>query len=295
MAIAAFDGWTDAADAASDVVEHLALIWDGDEVAVIDDERYFDFQQTRPTITLTDGVLRRVRWPAVQVVRCRPPGTDREVLIVHGPEPSLYWRGFAAELLALLTGLGAETIVTVGALLADTAHTRPVEVTGSAFTGEAARRFGLSPSNYEGPTGMTGVLQDACVRAGVPAVSLWGAVPHYFAQSPSPKVMLALLRTLQDVTGIAMPTGDLAARAAAWERTIDELTEADEDVADYIRSLEERGDDDTAAAVDAMDGAELAAEFERFLRRQGDDGPAEDGRAGGEDPGPAGSDEQHPE
>lgn len=295
MAIAAFDGWTDAADAASDVVEHLALIWDGDEVAVIDDERYFDFQQTRPTITLTDGVLRRVRWPAVQVVRCRPPGTDREVLIVHGPEPSLYWRGFAAELLALLTGLGAETIVTVGALLADTAHTRPVEVTGSAFTGEAARRFGLSPSNYEGPTGMTGVLQDACVRAGVPAVSLWGAVPHYFAQSPSPKVMLALLRTLQDVTGIAMPTGDLAARAAAWERTIDELTEADEDVADYIRSLEERGDDDTAAAVDAMDGAELAAEFERFLRRQGGDGPAEDGRAGGEDPGPAGSDEQHPE
>ncbi len=289
VAIAAFDGWTDAADAASDVVEHLALTWDGDEVAVIDDERYFDYQQTRPTITLTDGVLRRVRWPAVQIVRCRPPGAAREVLIVHGPEPSLYWRGFAAELLDRLVELGAETIVTVGALLADTAHTRPVDVTGSAFTAEAARRFGLSPSNYDGPTGMTGVLQDACVRAGVPAVSLWGAVPHYFAQSPSPKVMLALLRALQDVTGVAMPVGDLPARAAEWERTIDELTAADEDIGDYIRSLEERGDDDTAAAVDAMDGAELAEEFERFLRRRGDDGPG-DGA-----PGPDRSDEQHPE
>src|SRR5699024_4484904 len=160
---------------------------------------------------------------------------------------------------------------------------------GSAFTAEAARRFGLSPSNYDGPTGMTGVLQDACVRAGVPTVSLWGAVPHYFAQSPSPKVMLALLRALQDVTGVAMPVGDLPTRAAEWERTIDELTAADEDIADYIRSLEERGDDDTAAAVDAMDGAELAEEFERFLRRRGDDGPG-DGA-----PGPDRSDEPPPE
>ena len=184
------------------------------------------------------------------------------------------WRSFCAELLDILGQLDADTLVVLGALLADTPHTRPVPVTGSAYSAEAAKRFRLEQTQYEGPTGITGVLQDAAVRAGMPAINLWAGVPHYFSQSPNPKVMVALLQRVEDVLDIEVPLGDLPQQAQEWESTVTALTEDDEDIAEYVRTLEEQGDeeDDATELLGTIDGDALAADFERYLRRRGQDG-----------------------
>lgn len=269
--VAAFEGWNDGADAASDLIEHLALTWNATPFAEIDSEGYFDYQVNRPMIKQVDGVTRRIEWPATRLSRCRPPGGRREIILVHGIEPNLRWRSFCAELLDLFTQAGADTVVTLGALLADTPHTRPVPVTGSAHSAEAAKRYGLEESNYEGPTGIPGVLQDACVRAGIPAVSLWAAVPHYLSQPPNPKVMVALLQRLEDILDVEVPLGDLPRQADEWQENVSEMTEEDEDIAEYVQALEERGDEemDISEIMGSTDGDEIAAEFERYLRRRG--------------------------
>ncbi len=265
--VAAFEGWNDAGDAASAAIEHLQLTWEATELVEIDPDDYYDFQVTRPTVRMVDGVTRRVEWPTTRLSVCRPPGSNRDVVLVHGIEPNMRWRRFCAELLEQIDQLGVTTVVTLGALLADTPHTRPVPVTGTAYDAASAARFGLERSRYEGPTGIVGVLQDACVQAGVPAISIWAAVPHYVSQPPSPKATLALLHRLEEVLDLEVPLGQLPDQAEEWQQTVSEMAAEDEDDRDYDRALEERGDahDNT---LNETSGDAIAAEFERYLRRR---------------------------
>ena len=265
--VAAFEGWNDAGDAASTAIEHLQLTWDATPLAEIDPDDYYDFQVTRPTVRLVDGVTRRVEWPTTRLSVCRPPGSNRDVILVHGIEPNMRWRRFCAELLEHVDALGVTTVVTLGALLADTPHTRPIPVTGTAYDTESASRFGLERSRYEGPTGIVGVMQDLCVQAGLPAISIWAAVPHYVSQPPSPKATLALLHKLEDVLDIEVPLGGLPEQADEWQRTVSDMAEEDEDVRNYVRALEERGD--AEIALNETSGDAIAAEFEKYLRRRG--------------------------
>jgi proteasome assembly chaperone (PAC2) family protein len=272
--VAAFEGWNDAADAASGAVEHLELIWDAEPLAELDSEDYYDYQVNRPTVRQVDGVTREIQWPATTLSVCSPPGSDRDVVLLHGIEPNMRWRSFCDDILELVEQLHVSTVVILGALLADTPHTRPVPVTGTAYNKEAAEQFNLEQTRYEGPTGITGVLQDACVRAGVPAVSFWAAVPHYVSQPPNPKATIALLHRVEEVLDIEVPLGELPAQSEDWESAVDEMTAGDEEVSDYVRSLEERGDAavDLTEAMSKIDGDAIAAEFEKYLRRRG--GPA---------------------
>jgi proteasome assembly chaperone (PAC2) family protein len=266
VVICAFEGWNDAGDSATAAIEHLQLIWEANAISEIDPDDYYDFQVTRPTVRLVDGVTRRVEWPTTRLSVCRPPGASRDVVLVHGIEPNMRWRKFCSELIELIEELGVTTVITLGALLADTPHTRPVPVTGTAYDAASAARFGLERSRYEGPTGIVGVLQDACVQAGVPAISIWAAVPHYVSQPPSPKATLALLHRVEEILDIEVPLGDLPDQSEEWQRTVSEMAEEDEDVRNYVRALEERGDADLA--LNETSGDAIAAEFERYLRRR---------------------------
>ena len=270
VVVAAFEGWNDAGDAASDAVAHLADIWQALPIVEIDDEAYYDYQVNRPVIRQVDGVTRELEWPAMRISHCRPPGSDRDVVLMYGVEPNMRWRTFCDELLGIVDKLNVDTVVILGALLADTPHTRPVPVTGAAYSPESARLFGLEETRYEGPTGIAGVFQYACVAAGIPAVTFWAAVPHYVSQPPNPKATVALLRRVEDVLDIEVPLAELPALAETWEREITEMTAEDEDLADYVQSLEQHGDAelDVNDALGQIDGDALAAEFERYLRRR---------------------------
>ena len=269
--LAAFEGWNDAGDAASSAVEHLALEWDARPLADIDSDEYYDFQVNRPTVNQIDGVTRRIDWPTTSISYCSPRGADRDIVLVRGIEPNMRWRAFCAEIVDLAQELGVETTVMLGALLADTPHTRPVPVTGAAYSSESAARYNPAESRYEGPTGITGVLQDLFVQAGLPAVSFWAAVPHYVSTPPNPKATVALLTRVEEVLDIEVPLGTLPEQAEEWERAVTEMTEDDEEIADYVRGLEERGDAevDTDEVMAKIDGDALAAEFERYLKRRG--------------------------
>ena len=265
--IAAFEGWNDAADAASSVVDHLAAVWNARLVAAIDPEDFYDFQVNRPAVGTDDSGMRRITWPSTQLSVCSPPGALRDVILLRGIEPNMRWRQFCAELLAASEELGAELVVTLGALLADTPHTRPIPVSGTASEPEIADRLKMEQSNYEGPTGIVGVFQDACARLDVPAVSFWAAVPHYLPQPPCPKATLALLGQVEDLLETAIPLGDLPEDSRAWERGVAELAEEDEDVAEYVRNLEESQD---ASELPEASGEAIAREFERYLKRRDD-------------------------
>jgi proteasome assembly chaperone (PAC2) family protein len=266
--VAAFEGWNDAGDAASGAVEHLEDVWDAEQVAAIDPDEYYDFQVNRPTVQLVDGHTRRITWPTTRVSVCRLGEADRDVVLVRGLEPNMRWRGFCEELLSVAAQLEVELVVTLGALLADSPHTRPVPVSGTASDREAMQALGLERSRYEGPTGIVGVFQDVCTSSGLPAVSFWAAVPHYVASPPCPKATLALLRRIEDLLDLPVPLEDLPERARAWEHSVDELAAGDSDVAEYIASLEQR-----EAEVDLPEasGEAIAKEFERYLKRGGSD------------------------
>ena len=266
--IAAFEGWNDAADAASGVVDHLMKEWDAKVVAAIDPEDFYDFQMNRPIVGTDEDGMRRITWPSTQLAVASPHGALRDVILLRGIEPNMRWRQFCAELLAAADELGAELVVTLGALLADTPHTRPIPVSGTTTEPDLADRLKLEQSNYEGPTGIVGVFQDACVRADLPAVSFWAAVPHYVAQPPCPKATLALLGQLEDLLQISIPLGDLAEESRAWERGVDELAGEDEEIGDYVRALEETRD---TADLPEASGEAIAREFERYLKRREDD------------------------
>ncbi|RBM23882.1 PAC2 family protein [Streptomyces sp. PT12] len=278
--VAAFEGWNDAGDAASAAVAHLEREWKGEVFAALDAEDYYDFQVNRPHIWL-DGGVRRVTWPTTRlsVVRIgseHGPVKRRDLVLVRGIEPSMRWRSFCNEILGFAHELGVEMVVVLGALLGDTPHTRPVPVTSVTSDEDLARTLDLEESRYEGPTGIVGILQEACTHAGVPAVTLWAAVPHYVAQPPNPKASLALLHSLEDLLGLGIPMGDLPDDARAWQIGVDQLAAEDSEVADYVKSLEEARD--TADLPEAT-GEAIAKEFERYLRRR--DGQPSAGDASG--------------
>jgi proteasome assembly chaperone (PAC2) family protein len=261
--ICAFEGWNDAGDAASGAVAHLDEVWQAEYLAELDPEDYYDFQVNRPTIAFAASGARELEWPTTRVTVARLPLQQRDVVLVHGIEPSMRWKSFCQELLAFADELGVEMVVTLGALLADTPHTRPIPVTGTATEEAVAEALGLETSQYEGPTGIVGVLQDACTQIGLPAVSVWAAVPHYVAQPPCPKATVALLRKVEDLLDIQVPLGDLEEESRAWQTGVDELAEEDAEVADYVRSLEEARD---TAELPEASGDAIAREFERYLR-----------------------------
>ena len=266
--LAAFEGWNDAGDAATSAVEHLETAWDATPVAAIDPDDYYDFQVNRPMVQLVDGLTRKITWPTTRVSVCSPPGADRDVVLVRGVEPNMRWRGFCRELVDVCRQLEVEMVVTLGALLADSPHTRPVPVSGTASDPATAADLGLEASRYEGPTGIVGVFQDACTQSGRRAVSFWAAVPHYVATPPCPKATIALLRRVEDLLDIPVPLDDLPERARAWERQVDELAAEDSEVAEYIASLEQR---EPETDLPEASGEAIAKEFERYLRRGGDD------------------------
>ncbi len=263
--IAAFEGWNDAAESASGLVAHLAEVWNARVVARVDPEDFYDYQVNRPLVGTDASGMRTISWPGTELLVARPPGARRDVVLLRGMEPSMRWRQFTAELLAAIDNLGVELVVTVGALLAEMPHTRPIQVSGTATEVDLEDRLKLEPSTYEGPTGIIGVLLDACASVDLPAVSFWAAVPHYIPQPPCPKATLALLGHVEDLLEISVPLGDLPEDARAWERGVAELAEEDEDIAEYVHMLEEN--QDTTELPEAS-GEAIAREFERYLKRR---------------------------
>ena len=268
VVVAAFEGWNDAGDAATGAVEHLELVWDAEQLTEIGPDGYYDFQVNRPTVSLVDGVTRRISWPTTRFSVCRPPGAEFDVVLIRGIEPNMRWREFCAELLAVLNELGVQHVVTLGALLSDTPHTRATQVSGTAYDAESAARYGLENSRYEGPTGIVGVLQDACVGIGIPAISFWAGVPHYVSQPPNPKATLALLHAVEEVLDLPVPLAELPQQADEWQKLVDEMAAEDDEVTEYIRNLEERDDEIDRTELKATSGDAIAREFERYLRRR---------------------------
>jgi len=268
--VAAFEGWNDAGDAASTAVGHLEREWKGEVFAALDAEDYYDFQVNRPQVWMDDGV-RKITWPTTRLSVVRVDDADgkgkpRDLVLVRGIEPSMRWRSFCNEILGFAHELGVEMVVVLGSLLGDTPHSRPVPVTGSAYDDDSAQAYGLETSRYEGPTGILGVFQDACVQAGLPAISFWAAVPHYVSQPPSPRATVALLQRVEEVLELTVPLGALPAQAEEWVKTVDEMAQEDDEVVEYVRSLEERA---TEVDLSQANGDSIAREFERYLRRRG--------------------------
>ncbi|MGH8998340.1 MAG: PAC2 family protein [Acidimicrobiia bacterium] len=264
--VAAFEGWNDAADAASGAVAWLRLRWRASRFARIDPEEFYDFQVSRPHVSLVDGVTRRINWPANDCFAAHVEEVGRDVVLLSGIEPNLRWQSFCTAVIDVARETGCEMVVTLGALLADVPHTRPVKLTGTAADPELIERLGLSHSRYEGPTGIVGVLHDACRRSGMPSVSLWAPVPHYVASPPNPKATRALIEQLAELLGLPLGVGDLGEASVAWEERVNELVTSDPDVASYVRQLEERDDTNPLEAHDIPSGDKLAEELEKFLR-----------------------------
>jgi predicted ATP-grasp superfamily ATP-dependent carboligase len=263
--IAAFRGWNDGGQGASLAAGYLAKLWEAERFAEVDPEQFFDFQATRPHVSLEEGLTRRVDWPATVFYHARPPGLDHDVVLLLGIEPNLRWRTFTELVVNFLEELEVELVVTLGALLADVPHTRPCPVTGSATDEKLVERLGLSASRYEGPTGIVGVLHDACRRSELPSVSLWAAVPHYVSLTPSPRAAQALCERLGDLLGSEIETGELDEAAAAYAEQVSEAVASDPDTAAYVEELEQRADT-LAETEDLPSGEALAAELTRFLR-----------------------------
>ena len=273
--VIAFSGWNDAAEAASGAVEHLLSGWrdKNDDVipeliANVESEDFYDFQVNRPVVTIDDSEIRSITWPSTQVFGMAIPSMDRDLVIVTGVEPSMKWKSFTSDLLDLADDLEVSLIVSLGSLLADTPHTRPITVTATGSHPSIANRLGVSVSKYEGPTGILGIIQDGCMRRGIDAISLWAAVPHYASNAPSPKATLALINTLEEFLNIKIPLSDLPDKSDAWEREVNDLAADDSEISDYVKALEESKD---AAELPEVSGDTIAKEFERYLRRQQED------------------------
>lgn len=265
VAIAAFEGWNDAGDAATTAARYLVDRWDLDPVAEIDPEEFYDFTATRPEVTIDDDGRRTIEWPATEVYAGSTPAGD--VIVIVGAEPQLRWRTYTGQLTQLVEHLGARLGLTVGALLAEVPHSRPTPVVGTGDQPDLLAGFELRRSTYEGPTGIVGVLHDSWRRAGLPSASLWATVPSYVPGAPSPKAALALVEHLTAALGTSIVTTDLEIASASYERQVSELVEADEETTSYVASLEERHDHDPEP--DVIPSAEsIAEEVERFLREQ---------------------------
>ena len=262
--VIACGGWSDAGEASTGVIYHLLEHLTGAEViAEIDSEEYYDFQLNRPLILIDDSMVRSLTWPGLQVFGLRNPDSDRDFVLVRGIEPSMKWQSFAREILDLADDLEVGLVITLGSMLADTPHTRPIPVSGTGAHPEIAIRLGMEISRYEGPTGILAIIQDGCVKRGIDAVALWAALPHYANGTPSPKATLALLNALTDFLSITLPLGDLPEESMAWENAVNQMVSEDSDIEEYIKTLEESKDANEMAESSAED---LALEVEQFLR-----------------------------
>jgi proteasome assembly chaperone (PAC2) family protein len=270
--VAAFKGWNDAGDAATFAAEHLARVWGAMRIASIDPEEFYDFQTVRPQVELIDGETRKITWPTNEFFAARLPGSPHDVIVLVGVEPSHRWKTFTKLVVEIARENHVGMIITLGALLADVPHSREVPVTGTAGNQELIDRLGLQRSRYEGPTGIVGVLHDACAGAGISSASLWGAVPHYLAVTPNPKAALALVHKAVALIGAPAEVDDLERASAAYEDRVTEVVASDEDVQGYVRLLEDRADDRDGGGLDREEipsGDALAEELEKYLRDQG--------------------------
>lgn len=269
--VAAFTGWNDAGDAASAALQFVGSSLGASRFARIDPEDYYDFQATRPKVRISEGTTRVVDWPEVELYAARVPRAPRDLILLQGPEPSYRWRGFCDSILELADVLGCQLVVTLGALLADVPHSRPVHLTGVSTDESLTDRLGVPSTDYEGPTGITGVLQAAAQERGIPAASLWASVPHYVAAAPNPKAALALVRSLEGLTGVSVDAQELETAAGEYERQVSLAVQADPEVQAFVERLEE------AAAEEEPDvdpgklpsGDVIAREFQRFLKQRG--------------------------
>jgi proteasome assembly chaperone (PAC2) family protein len=276
--VAAFRGWNDGGQGASLAAGYLAKAWGAERFAEIDAEQFYDFQATRPMVSLEDGVTRKLEWPDNGFFHASVPGDGRDAVILIGTEPNLRWRTFAGLVLGLAEDLGVDRMVTFGSLLADVPHTRPAPVTAAATDPELVEELGLEPSRYEGPTGIVGVLLDAARRQSIPSLSLWAAVPHYVSLAPSPRAALALVDRFAELLELEVDTDELETAASEYSEQVSDAVSTDAETAAYVEELERRVDM-LSTEDDLPSGDTLAAELTRFLRERdeqedGDDGPA---------------------
>ena len=278
--VCAFKGWNDAGDAASAALSFVGSSLGATRFARIDPEEFFDFQATRPKVRLVDGRTREIEWPEVEIYAAKVPRAPRDLVLIAGSEPSMKWRTFCQIIVDLAEALGTQMVVSLGALLADVPHSRPVSIT--ALSSDAAltgRLNNLTPATYEGPTGIVGVLHDACHDAGLPSVSLWASVPHYVAAAPNPKAALALVRNLEQLVGVSVDAGELESAAGDYERQVNMAVQSDPDVQAFVERLEQAVEEEEAESEpedpvrDLPSGDVIAREFQRFLRQRGSDPP----------------------
>jgi proteasome assembly chaperone (PAC2) family protein len=270
--VCAFKGWNDAGDAASTAVQFIGTSLGATRFASIDPEEFYDFQSTRPQVRVDEQGVREITWPAVEIYEARVPRAPRDLVLIVGHEPSYRWRTFCQLAVDLAEALGAQLLVSLGALLADVAHTRPIAVTGIASDRALVDRLEVMTSSYEGPTGIVGVLQSACTKAGLPAASLWAAVPHYIASAPNPKAALALVRKLEGLVGVTVDASELEQAALDYERQVNLAVQSDPDVQAFVERLE-RAADEEDPPLDPRDlpsGDRIASEFQRFLKQRGE-------------------------
>jgi proteasome assembly chaperone (PAC2) family protein len=272
--VCGFKGWNDAGDAASSAVSFVGDALGAREFATIDPEDFYDFQATRPRITMTESQTRSIEWPEVKLYEVRIPRAPRDLILLSGHEPSFRWRTFTGLIVELAEAIGVQLVVTLGALLADVPHTRPVSVTGFATDPTLVSRLNLSQSSYEGPTGIVGVVHDACHRAGIPSASLWAAVPHYIAASPNPKASLALIRKLEGLVGVVVDAGELESATAEYERQVNAAIQHDPDIQAFVEKLEAAANEDLPDQFDLPSGDSIERDLQRFLKQRGQEPPS---------------------
>jgi proteasome assembly chaperone (PAC2) family protein len=271
--VCAFQGWNDAGDAASSAVSFLASALDARRFARIESEEFYDFQANRPCVRFNDSQQREIVWPTVEMFEAQAPRAPRDLVLVQGVEPSLRWRAFCSQMIDLAEALGVQVVVTLGALLGDVPHTRPVTLTGHASDPALAERLRMHSSRYEGPTGIVGVLHSACVSTGLPSASMWAAVPHYVAAATNPKAALALLRGVEGLVGVSVDVSELESAADDYERQVGLAVQSDPDIQAFVERLERAAESEAdLSPADVPSGDMLAREFQRFLRQRGPDG-----------------------
>jgi predicted ATP-grasp superfamily ATP-dependent carboligase len=269
--VCAFTGWNDAGDAASAALQFLGSSLGATRFARIDPEEFFDFQATRPKVTLVQGRTRHIEWPEIEIFEARVPRAPRDLILLSGAEPSMRWRGFSRLVVDLAEALGTQMVVSLGALLADVPHSRAVPITGLSSDDAFVEKVGLEQSSYEGPTGIVGVLHAACQDAGIPSASLWASVPHYVAAAPNPKAALALVRKLEGLVGVSVDAGELESAAVDYERQVSLAVQSDPDVQAFVERLERAAaeEEEEMRTQDLPSGDVIAREFQRFLRQRG--------------------------
>jgi proteasome assembly chaperone (PAC2) family protein len=271
--VAAFEGWNDAGEAATTALRWLDNTTDARRFATIDPEEFYDFTVARPNVKLDEGMTRRIEWPTPTFTASTltTRNGDHDLILLIGIEPALKWRSFTECVLEVARELEVEMVYTLGALLADVPHTRPVRITGTATDADVISTMGFTRSRYEGPTGIVGVIMDACAKSGHKSASLWATTPHYLRETASPKAALALIERLDELVGLGLDTTDLEIASAAYERQVNDMLEGEDEVVDYVRRLEEDSDDDAGDEPEPFvipSTDQLAAEVERFLRDQ---------------------------